>query len=135
MKKNSLMRKADSIIRILEISSDKMLIIDCLKKSMPKWVGLSFVESYTEITNAELLQSSDIVIQDMDSFNAESKRFIHEHYTMIAGILPFVSEERERTRVIKRLQKKRMSVNAQSVIIYVCILPIRIYLYLLQSKK
>lgn len=46
MKKNSLMRKADSIIRILEISSDKMLIIDCLKKSMPKWVGLSFVESY-----------------------------------------------------------------------------------------
>lgn len=120
MKKNSLMRKADSIIRILDISSDKLLIIDCLKKSMPKWVESSFVESYKEITDAELLQSSDIVIQDMDSFNAESKRFIHEHYTMIAGILPFVSEERERTRAIKKVAEEK-NISQRTVRNYLCL--------------
>ncbi len=120
MKKNSLMRKADSIIRILDISSDKLFIIDCLKKSMPKWVGLSFVESYMEITNVELLQSSDIVIQDMDSFNMESKRFIHKHYTMIAGILPFVSEERERTRVIKKVAEEK-NVSQRTIRNYLCL--------------
>lgn len=120
MKKNSLMRKADNIIRILDISSDKLFIIDCLKKSMPKWVGLSFVENYKEITDAELLQSSDIIIQDMDSFNMESKRFIHEHYTMIAGILPFVSEERERTRVIKKVAEEK-NVSQRTIRNYLCL--------------
>lgn len=120
MKKNSLMRKTDSIIRILDISYDKLLIIDCLKKSMPKWVELSFIESYTEITSAELLQSSDIVIRDMDLFDAESRRFIHEHYTMIAGILPFVSEERERTRVIKKVAEEK-NVNQRTIRNYLCL--------------
>lgn len=120
MKKNSLMKKDGSIIRILDISSDKLLMIDCLKKSMPKWVELSFIESYTEITNAELLQSSDIIVQDMDSFSAESKRFIHEHYTMIAGILPFVSEERERTRVIKKVAEEK-NVNQRTIRNYLCL--------------
>ncbi len=120
MKKNSLMKKDESIIRILDISSDKLLIIDCLKKSMPKWVELSFIESYTEITSAGLLQSSDIVIRDMDLFDAESRRFIHEHYTMIAGILPFVSEERERTRIIKKVAEEK-NVNQRTIRNYLCL--------------
>ena len=104
----------------MDISSDKLLIIDCLKKSMPKWVELSFIESYTEITSAELLQSSDIVIRDMDLFDAESRRFIHEHYTMIAGILPFVSEERERTRIIKKVAEEK-NVNQRTIRNYLCL--------------
>lgn len=120
MKKNSLMKKDGSIIRILDISSDKLLIIDCLKKSMPKWVELSLIENYTEISDSELLQSSDILVQDMDSISAESKRFIHEHYTMIAGILPFVSEERERTRVIKKIAEEK-NVSQRTIRNYLCL--------------
>ena len=60
------------------------------------------------------------IVQDMDSFSAESKRFIHEHYTMIAGILPFVSEERERTKVIKKIAEEK-NVSQRTIRNYLCL--------------
>ena len=38
MKKNDLLKCGDSIVRILEVKDGSVLIVDCVHKSMPKWI-------------------------------------------------------------------------------------------------
>ncbi len=45
MKKYDLLRSGDSIIRVLELQGDRVLIIDCIKRTMPVWIGLDALES------------------------------------------------------------------------------------------
>lgn len=41
MKKNDLLKDGNNIIRVLEVKPDKILIIDCIKRTMPVWVESS----------------------------------------------------------------------------------------------
>ena len=44
--KNKLLKKDCSIIRILDEREDKVLIIDCIKKTMPYWCEISLLDDY-----------------------------------------------------------------------------------------
>ena len=44
--KNRLMKKGDSIIRILDTKENEVFVIDCVKKTMPVWCNKSFVSDY-----------------------------------------------------------------------------------------
>ena len=56
MKKNDLLKKEDSIIRVLEIKGDKALVIDCIKRTMPKWIGKDSIADYEQCTEKELIK-------------------------------------------------------------------------------
>ena len=40
MKKHDLLRSGDSIIRVLDVQDDRILVIDCVKHTMPVWVDV-----------------------------------------------------------------------------------------------
>ena len=52
MKKNDLLKKEDTLIRVLEIQDNRYLIIDCIKKTMPVWVDT--LEGYQASDEEEL---------------------------------------------------------------------------------
>jgi len=43
MKKNELIRYKDGICRVLAVSEDRILVIDCLKQTMPVWIDAGVV--------------------------------------------------------------------------------------------
>jgi hypothetical protein len=59
MKKYDLMKYGEKMIRVLEVQEDKVLIIDCIRKTMPVWVDITALESYItcteEISEASLI--------------------------------------------------------------------------------
>lgn len=55
MKKHDLLKDGNKIIRVLEIQPDKILIIDCIKKTMPVWVKSSALESFSACTGLATL--------------------------------------------------------------------------------
>ena len=59
MKKYDLLKSGDSIVRVLEVREDRVLVIDCIKKTMLVWVELSVLESYVECADGELTADSD----------------------------------------------------------------------------
>ena len=85
MKKYDLFQSGENIIRVLEVQGDRVLVIDCIKRTMPLWVELVALESYSECTNDE----SRIVV-GVDDLDADQRKTMYERYTMIAPILPFV---------------------------------------------
>lgn len=100
MKKNELLKHGNSIIRVLEIGDDAVLIVDCVHKSMPKWVEQSELASYENCIEQELYATTGKTICNYDSLDKESRRFVHEHFTLIAGVLPFVGNEKKRSSMI-----------------------------------
>ena len=38
----------------LDIKDDKIFVIDCIKKTMPKWYDISFIENFNECSDNEL---------------------------------------------------------------------------------
>ena len=107
MRKNDLMRYGDKIIRILVVREDVVLIIDCLHKSMPKWMELSELENYAVCTEEEMLAAADRSAYDYDSLDKQSRRFVHEHFTLIAGVLPFIEDDRKRCAMIASVASER----------------------------
>ena len=53
--KNNLMKKENSVIRILEEKEDKVFVIDCIKKTMPKWYDKSVIEGFKKCTGKLLI--------------------------------------------------------------------------------
>ena len=100
MKTYDLLRSGDSIIRVLEIQGDRVLVIDCIKRTMPVWVNTVELESYSECTCEELSQATGVTTVDVDTLDAEQRKVMYERYTMIAPILSFVADNRMRPRLI-----------------------------------
>ena len=120
MKNNCLLRNDNNIIRILDQQPDKKLIIDCIKQTMPKWVKTENISSFLPCTEQELLSITNKNIKSMESFDAESRKFIHAHFSLIAGILPFIADNTKRNQMIENISEE-MHVSKQTIRHYLCL--------------
>ena len=107
MKKNDLLRNNDTIIRILDMKEDSVFVIDCVKRTMPKWINMDSLSCYVDCSEEELLKITDMVLLDVEMLDTESRRFVYEHYSLIAGILPFVSDKRMKNHLVARTAEER----------------------------
>lgn len=73
MKKNDLLQWGSTIIRVLEIQSDKVFIIDCRKKNIPTWVLISEIQDCTQISEIELHKFVSVQLPDMATIDLKSK--------------------------------------------------------------
>lgn len=119
MKKYMLLKKddgADTVIyRVLELA-EKILVLNCVKKTMPIWKTyeelIDFVaaeDEGKETGNLELLENMD----------ADSQKTVYQRYNLISGILPFLANEDMRTKVITGIAKDN-GLTAKTVRKYLC---------------
>lgn len=69
MKKNDLMRYGDNVIRILKIKGDDVFIIDCVKKSMPRWIKKADINCYCECSADYMFALTNIVVCDLEALS------------------------------------------------------------------
>lgn len=120
MKKNSLWKSGEQIYRILEVKEDTVFVIDCVKRTMPKWIGKDKFSDCIECIEKELILDTGVEIPDEETMDAEDRRFIREHFTMIAPILPFVSDIKQRTYIINQIAIEK-NVSKQTIRNYLCL--------------
>lgn len=119
MKKYELLRSGDSIIRVLEVREDKVLVIDCIKQTMPVWVDLSKFDSKEECSKEILLSVTEIDLLGMDSMTSEQRKSMYDRYTMIAPVLPFIADQKKRSQAIQS-QTEEHRVSKQTLRNYLC---------------
>lgn len=107
MKNNELLKCGEGIIRILDQQQNSVFIIDCINQTMPKWVSDIDLSIYESCTEREMMEKTNIFIQDMESLDAESRKFIYSHFSMISSILPFVTNVEKRSQMIGMIAKER----------------------------
>lgn len=120
MQKNSLWKCDNSIIRVLELQERQAFVIDCVKRSMPKWIDRDSLSGYVNVTEQEMQTATGILLPEVDSLDAESKQFMYEHYSMIAAILPFVSDSSQRNTVISKISVEK-DITKKTIRNYLCL--------------
>jgi hypothetical protein len=86
--KNQLLRHNDRIVRVLAVDTN-VLTIDCLKRTMPQWTPAEDLQDW-EPCDETALPSPEAPISDMENMTPEQRKVMHERYTLIAPVLPFI---------------------------------------------
>lgn len=120
MQKNSLWKCDNSVVRVLELQEGQVFVIDCVKRTMPKWIDIDSLSGYVNVTEQEMQTVTGIVLPPVDFLDAENKQFMYEHYSMIAGILPFVADNSQRNIVISKISTER-GLTKKTVRNYLCL--------------
>ena len=74
MKKYDLLRSGERIIRVLDVQGDRVLVIDCIKRTMPVWVELDTLESYSECTYGERSEVTGGIMVGTDDLDADQRK-------------------------------------------------------------
>ena len=120
MKKSSIINNKDRYFRVLEIKDNKVLAIDCIKRTMPKWFMMSDFNSYQEISESDLLKYLGVELIDIEELPSENKRIAYERYTLIAPVLSFISDKNHQKKVISKICADK-NISKQTIRKYLCI--------------
>lgn len=118
MKKYMLLKKECeteiSFYRVLELA-EKILVIDCEKKTMPVWKDYEELDGYVKVEEEKVSDTLSV----LEEMGAEERKVAYQRYNMISGILPFIANETMRTQVIKKVAEDN-ALSVQSVRKYLC---------------
>ncbi len=136
--KGMLLQNADGdIVRILDMDMDgstgkgnilkgdtrnntiTLHVIRCIQRKMPTWEPETHFMDWKPITEELMWETTGIYPDAVDKSPATAK-YIQERYTMIAGILPFIGDEAERSRMIRTMASQRHC-STQTVRMTLCL--------------
>ena len=123
MQKNDIIKIGDNVYRVLELKADKALLINCSRVQIPRWFAL---DDLTECEKADQLCLS-IPLPDVESIDNKSRCIMNERYTMIAPIIPLVSDFRERNKQLASVSADS-NISRQTLVNY-------LWLYLVYQSK
>ena len=120
LKKNMLLKKKNGevqLFRILAVQEEKVLVIDCIKKTMPVWVETGKLDDFVEEQEPDRSGKTDIDM--LEEYNPDVRKVIYQRYNIISAILPFVADETMRSELIARMAAEH-GISKQSVRKYLC---------------
>lgn len=111
-----LLKNDETIIRVLKTQDGKSLVLNCIKRTMPKWVDSSSLSNFAECKEEELYAQTNMRYNR--ELSPEEQRIAQEHYTLISPILPFIDNEHKRSQMINLLSEHQ---SKQTIRKYLCL--------------
>lgn len=111
MQNNDIIKHTNTIYRIIDISDNKAFVIDCRKKSMPKWVELNSLSDYV------LCPNEIDVLPDISDMDMVSRKTAYERFTVISNILPFITDKSKRSCTISQIATEK-GISRQTICTY-----------------
>ena len=105
------------IFRVLAAEDEKVLVIDCIRKTMPVWVDIGMLDGFVE--EKETNQSVGADIDILEEYSPDVRKIIYQRYNIISAILPFVDNETMRSELIAGMAEEH-EISKQSVRKYLC---------------
>lgn len=119
MLKYDLLKHENSIYRVLEIQEEKVLMIDCLKQTMPVWIRKKLLVGSEPCSMEELQSMTGIYPIVVDSLSAEQKKVMYQRHSLIVPVLPCLSDEKARSNMIRTISSER-KISKQTIRKYLC---------------
>lgn len=120
MQKSDLYFKNDAIIRVLDLKEDRVLVIDCIRRTMPQWKELVFLAGWDQCSEEKLYEIADVDLPELDYLCPESRKVAYERYTLIAPILRLLPDEKMKCEMISSIASNE-NVSKQTVRKYLCL--------------
>lgn len=99
MKVNDVVSVDGVKFRILKFKGDEVLVINCERNVVPKWISVSEVQECNVV--------SDFNLPSIEDLEPNQRKVAYERYGLIASIVPFISNKRERNYIILRISEEQ----------------------------
>ncbi len=107
----------DQIFRVLAVERERVLVIDCIRKTMPVWMGIEELDGFTEEEGSCRSGETDFGI--LEDYSPDVRKTIYQRYNIISAILPFVDNEPMRSEMVAGMAEEH-GISRQSVRKYLC---------------
>lgn len=114
MQKNDILKTKDGIFRILKIDGDRVLAIDCQKRTMPKFYSFEFFDRAEKVDSSLVMPHSDF-----DSLSPKERSIAQQRFSMIASAVAVLDDENKRSEMIKH-SAEMFGVSKTTVRKYLC---------------
>ena len=111
-----LLKNENQIIRVLKSQGNKALVIDCIKRTMPKWVDGHSLSNFDDCAEDDMFERTDYPFGR--ELTPKEERIAQERFTMIAGVLPYIGNEQKRSQMIDFLAEHQ---SKQTIRKYLCL--------------
>lgn len=108
MRENDLVKTKDGIFRILTVDEERMLAINCGKKTMPKYINVDYFK------DAEIMEGFPTDFPTMNDLSPADRKIAQERHTMISGVVSVVDDLQRRNLMIE-YAAKQFYVSKQSI--------------------
>ena len=95
--------------RVLKIKGDEVLVINCERNVVPKWIDISEIHEWNIV--------NDFDLPSIDDLEPNQRKVAYERYSLIAPIIPFICDNRERNYVISRVSQEQ-GISKQTIKYY-----------------
>lgn len=113
MKKNDLIKTDSGIFRILSINGNKVLAIDCEKKTMPQFFSFDF------FSDGEIINCLSPDYLDFDELSPADRKIAQQRYTMIASAVSVLEDVKQRNLMLDK-SSKQFGISKQTLRSYLC---------------
>ena len=120
MQKNDLLKCGDALVRVLAIEGARILVIDCLRLSMPRWTSAESLKEWERCAEGEYPIPDAWRLRPQEEIMTEQRKLMHKRYTLIAPVLPFIHKEEMRSVIIQQVAEMN-GVSKQTVRKYLCL--------------
>ena len=111
---NKLYKNDTQIIRVIHEDVERLLIIDCLKRTMPFWVGASFLNGWCPIDQEQLLETSGLVMPSISDLSQQQLKEMHLRFASISiPLMKLISDDERRVAIQE--SANRYSVSLQTI--------------------
>ena len=110
MQKNDLFKCNGTIYRVVEIGTNKVLVVDCVRLTMPIWMPL---REYSITTFEELLSVTHRAIPTIESLSQEQMKVMHQRFTMIAPLISFIAHDELRNVALSDMAQRHKVTKAR----------------------
>lgn len=86
-----LLKNENQIIRVLKSQGNKALVIDCIKRTMPKWVDGDSLSNYDDCGEDEMYERTDYPFGR--ELTPKEERIAQERFTMLLNIYTALMDE------------------------------------------
>lgn len=98
MKVNDIVVLEGISFRVLKIRDDEALVVNCEKEVVPRWVGIDKVEK---------CDTDEFCLPSIEELEPCRRKVAYERYGLIAPVISFVGDDRERNYMISRVSEEK----------------------------
>lgn len=120
MQKNDLYKCGNDLVRVLAIEGERVLVIDCVKATMPRWTSANSLKEWERCAEGDYHIPDVWNTRPMNELTPAEMKVMHERYTLIAPVLTFIHKESMRSVIIAQVAEMN-SVSKQTVRKYLCL--------------
>lgn len=109
----------NTIYRVLAENDDKVLVIDCVKRTMPVWLPSDRLTDWHKIDEQVLHENSGIRAVSEETMSKTALATAHKRYSMIAPVVSVIADKKQRDAIISYVAKEH-NISKQTVRKYLC---------------